>query len=434
MAVEVQMPKLGATMEKGIIVGWLKNEGDPVKIGEPILEIMTDKINIEVEATNEGVLLKKLYEADAEVEVLVPIAYIGEPGEVIDKMEEERLENDLTSPDENKELDHQMNNGLASRSFLVETKIRRTPAAVKLAKTHGINLSQIKGSGPNQRIQLKDVEVFIKNSSISISPLAKKITHRQQIDRSTIETTNSKIRREDVVKAIPQKHISTINYNGIRKVVGERMLKSANTAPHVTLNTEVDMTKVIEIRNLLIDKIVKKTGFKLSFTEMIVKSTAHVLRSHPMLNSSLNGNQIDLHTDINIGLAVAIPNGLIVPVIRNADQKGLAELTEESKKLANNARDNRLTADELSGGTFTISNLGMYAVDSFTPIINQPEAAILGVGRIRDQVVSINGAIVVRPIMSLSLSFDHRIVDGAPAAHFLTDLKEILENPFELMV
>lgn len=434
MAVEVQMPKLGATMEKGIIVGWLKNEGDPVKIGEPILEIMTDKINIEVEATNEGVLLKKLYEADAEVEVLVPIAYIGEPGETIDTMSDEPLEKDLTSPDENKELEHQMNNGIASQSFLVETKIRRTPAAVKLAKTHGINLSQIKGSGPNQRIQLKDVEVFIKNSSISISPLAKKIIDRQQIERSTIETNNSKIRREDIVKAIPQKPISTINYNGIRKVVGERMLKSANTAPHVTLNTEVDMTKVIEIRNLLIDKIVKKTGFKLSFTEFIVKSTAHVLRSHLMLNSSLNGNQIDLHTDINIGLAVAIPNGLIVPVIRNADQKGLAELTEESKKLANNARDNRLTADELSGGTFTISNLGMYAVDSFTPIINQPEAAILGVGRIRDQVVGVNGEIEIRPIMSLSLSFDHRIVDGAPAAHFLTELKKILENPFELMV
>lgn len=434
MAVEVQMPKLGATMEKGTIIAWLKDEGDSIKIGDPILEIMTDKINMEVEATSEGILLKKLYEADEEVPVLVPIAYIGEPGEKVEELSDDKAENGLTAGDESVEQKIQPLKQEPIHFDKVETKIRRTPAALKLAKSHGIDLGQVKGTGPNQRIHLQDVERFINHSRIAITPLAKKIAAAQQIDTTAIKTSNQKIQKEDVNKVIPRKRVNTINYNGIRKVVGERMAKSANTAPHVTLHTEVDMTKAMEMRQLLLEKIKRRTGYRLSYTEIIVKAVAHTLKLHPMLNASLIGDHIELYEEIHIGVAVAIPNGLIVPVIRHADQKGLAQLTEDSKKLTKSARDNRLISDDLSGGTFTISNLGMYAVDCFTPIINQPEAAILGVGKIREQVVSVNGKIEVRPMMSLSLSFDHRIVDGAPAAHFLTDLKEILENPYELMV
>jgi pyruvate dehydrogenase E2 component (dihydrolipoamide acetyltransferase) len=435
MVVEVQMPKLGATMEMGTIIEWLKNEGDIVEIGEPILEIMTDKINIEVEAISQGVLLKKLYEADTEVPVLVPIAYIGEPGETIEEESTVQLEKDIAENklSENQEQG-QTNRQPSSQTLVAGAKIRRTPAALKLAKIQGVDLSKVKGSGPNQRIHVKDVEMFIKNQNAMITPLAKKVASEQSIDTAAIQSATSKIQKEDVIREIPRKRSSSVNYNGIRKIVGDRMAISASTAPHVTLNTEVDMAKVIEIRNLLLEKIKSRTGYRLSFTEIIIKSVAYALKAHPMLNASLNGKQIDLHSDINIGLAVAIPNGLVVPVIRNVDKKGLAELTEESKKLAKNARENRLNSDDLTGGTFTISNLGMYAIDSFTPIINQPESGILGVGRIREQVVSINGAIEVRPQMSLSLSFDHRVIDGAPAAHFLTDLKEILENPYELMV
>lgn len=435
MAVVVQMPKLGATMERGTILEWLKDEGDSVEIGEPILEIMTDKINMEVEAVSQGVLLKKLYEADTEVPVLVPIAYIGEPGETILEEPIVQSKNETTVNKADEACESEKGTGQPDpQTFLTESKIRRTPVALKFAKSHGVDLRHVKGSGPNQRIQLMDVEMYFKKqSSIAITPLAEKMAIDQNVDIAAIQS-GAKIQKDDVVTKIPSKLTNSINYNGIRKVVGERMAMSVNTAPHVTLHTEVDMTKAIEIRTALLETIKNKTGSRLSFTEIIIKSVAKALKAHPMVNASLNGNKIDLHDDVNIGLAVAIPNGLIVPVIRNADQKGLAELTKESKQLAKQARENRLGAEALSGGTFTISNLGMYAVDAFTPIINQPESAILGVGRIREQVVSINGSIEVRPQMALSLSFDHRVIDGAPAAHFLTDLREILENPYELMV
>lgn len=429
MAVEVLMPKLGATMEKARIIQWFKQEGDSVQIGEPILEIMTDKINMEVEATNEGILIKKLYEEDTEVPVLDVIAYIGETDESI---EEKTKEKPALLCSENK--DH-------SRKFIIDTvistpsspelKVRRTPAALKLAQIHGIDLRRVKGTGAYNRIHVQDVELYIKSQKNATS-LAEKIAIDQNINLTNI--SSSKIGKEDVLHHIPKKVSHSIPYNGIRKVVGDRMVNSVNQVPHVTLNTEVDMTKASELRSFLLDKIQKKTGLRLSYTEIIVKSVAHALSFHPMMNASLNGNQIDMHSEINIGLAVAIPNGLVVPVITNADQLGLAELTVKSKKLAKLARENRLSLGQMQSGTFTISNLGMYAVDSFTPIINQPESAILGVGRVKEQVVSINGAIEVRPQMSLSLSFDHRVVDGAPAAHFLTDLKNILENPYELFI
>jgi pyruvate dehydrogenase E2 component (dihydrolipoamide acetyltransferase) len=436
MPVEVLMPKLGATMEKGTIIEWLKNEGDPVEIGEPILEIMTDKIGMEVEASASGILLKKLYEKDAEVPVMVPIAYIGEPGEKIEA--KTVVDQEIQIKKDKKVIQHEESNQTGENLYQtnnVDSKPRRTPAALKLARQHGIDLRKIKGSGPNNRIHVKDVELFIQNSK-KLTPLAKKIAENTKVDTNSIPVSLNykKVRKEDVIKEIPRNGARSVKYYGIRKIVGERMVQSIHTAPHVTLSTEVDMTAAIDLRKRLIDKIQAITGYRLSFTEIIVKCVAHTLKAHPMLNASLIGDQIEIHSDINIGIAVAIPNGLIVPVIKNADQKGLALLTEESKKMVKSARENTLTSEKLSGGTFTISNLGMYEIDTFTPIINQPESAILGVGRIRDQVVSVNSSIEIRPQMTLSLSFDHRIIDGAPAAQFLTDLKEILENPYELMV
>lgn len=435
MAHDVLMPKLGATMETGTIITWFKEEGDSIEVGEPILEIMTDKINMEVEATNSGILLKKIYDNDTEVPVLVPIAYIGQPGEIITEDENIQAEFEKEAATEKIESeDSERNVELHTHTLLVDTKIRRTPAALKLAKNHGVDLRKVQGSGPKSRIHQIDVQRFIEKTIRPISPLAQKMATQHNLNPSTIQSTNTKIKKEDVLSQLSQVQSNTINYNGIRKVVGERMASSSQTVPHVTLNTEVDMTNAIQLRQALMERITRKTGYRLSYTEIIIKSVAHALTLHPMLNASLNGNVIELHSDVNIGLAVAIPNGLVVPVIRNADKFGFAELTEESKLLAKKARDNKITPSDLQGGTFTISNLGMYAVDSFTPIINQPESAILGVGRIKEQVVSINGKIEARPFMSLSLSFDHRVIDGAPAAHFLTDLKEILENPYELMV
>jgi pyruvate dehydrogenase E2 component (dihydrolipoamide acetyltransferase) len=431
MAVEVQMPKLGATMEKGTIIEWLKEEGEQVKIGEPLLEIMTDKINIEVEATSEGVLLKKLYEADTEVPVFETIAYIGKVGEQIEPTQTNAPQPTSIQDKEEKVIPTEK---VEVQTRLLPQKIRRTPAALKLARSHGVDLREISGTGPNNRIQVRDVECYLENQKTNITPLARSIATKAGIDIQDIKTSSPKITKDDVVKEISIKKRNVVAYKGIRKVIGERMAESSRTVPHVTLHSTIDMVKAIELRNQLLDKIQTQTGSRLSYTEILIKSVAHAMKKHPMVNASLQGNEVNIHDEINIGLAVAIPNGLVVPVIRNADQKGLSILTAESKKLASLAKSNQLTTEHLQGGTFTISNLGMYAIDSFTPIINSPETAILGVGQIQEKVVSRNGVIEARPQMTLSLSFDHRVIDGAPAAHFLTDLKEILENPYELLI
>ncbi|MDQ0219143.1 2-oxo acid dehydrogenase subunit E2 [Peribacillus cavernae] len=435
MAEQVLMPKLGATMEKGTILDWMKNEGDRVEKGEPILEIMTDKINLEVEATTSGILLKRLFDVDTEVAVLEPIAYIGEEGEEFGDLRNKRTE-DLkeeivpvvagTVPSTGTEIE---------TDFNVINKPRKTPAANKLAKDNGINLRQIKGTGPNNRIHAKDVELFI-NSKQRVSPLASKLANDQNIDLANIKGTgaNGKIVTKDIVKNSPILQNQTIQYAGMRKVIGERMVQSVTTVPHVTLTSEVEMTAAIELRTKLLDKISKVTGYRLSYTEIFIKAVAQALKAHKMVNASLNGNTIELHSEVNIGLAVAVPNGLVVPVIRNADTLGLSALTEENKRIVKLARENKLSPENFAGGTFTISNLGMYAVDAFTPIINQPQSAILGIGRIREKVVSNNGSFAARQFVTLSLSFDHRVIDGAPAAEFLTELKNLLENPYELMV
>ncbi|MBT2727445.1 2-oxo acid dehydrogenase subunit E2 [Bacillus sp. ISL-75] len=435
MAEQVLMPKLGATMEKGTILEWMKNEGDRVEKGEPILEIMTDKINLEVEATTSGILLKRLYNVDEEVAVLEPIAYIGQADETIKdmrntvseglKVEVEPLaENTAPSIGTEKQPNF---NGI--------NKPRRTPSANKLAKDNGIDLRQIKGTGPNHRIQVRDVELYISNQQ-KVTPLASKLANYNNINLANIQGTgaNEKIVSSDVLNNQPISKNQTLQYIGLRKVIGERMVQSVTTVPHVTLTSEVEMTAGIELRTKLLDKILKVSGHRLSYTEIFIKAAATALKTHKLVNSSLNGNTIEILSEVNIGVAVAVPNGLVVPVIRNADRKGLAALTEENKRIVKQARENKLAPENLAGGTFTISNLGMYAVDAFTPIINQPQSAILGIGRIREKVVSENGSFAAKQFVTLSLSFDHRVIDGAPAAEFLTELKNLIENPYELMV
>lgn len=222
--------------------------------------------------------------------------------------------------------------------------------------------------------------------------------------------------------------------SGMRKVIADRMVQSKQTAPHVTMASEVDMSRVKELRISLLPIVEKQTGFRLSYTEILMKATAVALARHPQINVSLEGDEIVQHNYVHLGLAVAIPDGLLVPVIKDVLAKGLAELTQNAKEIGQRARDNKLLPEQMRGSTFTISNVGMYAVDMFTPVINQPESAILGVGRMNDKPVVVSGSVEIRPMMTLSLSFDHRVIDGAPAAAFLTELKDILENPYELLV
>jgi pyruvate dehydrogenase E2 component (dihydrolipoamide acetyltransferase) len=269
------------------------------------------------------------------------------------------------------------------------------------------------------------------------------MAHTYQVDIEAINGTgvNGKIVKDDVAQVLNSSNMKTQDVirrgkklSGMRKVIGERMHNSVNTAPHVTLTSDIDMTEVKVLRNQLLPVIEKQTGYRLSFTEVIVKATGLVLSHYPNVNASFVDDEIVYNEAVNIGLAVSVVDGLLVPVLKNVNNKGLGALTAEAKEIGKQAREQRLQPEQMKGSTFTISNLGMYAIDAFTPIINLPETAILGIGRIQDKPVVINQAIEIRPMMTVSLSFDHRVIDGAPAAEFLTELKRVLEKPFELLV
>lgn len=447
MVAKVQMPQLGASMERGTIMKWFKKEGDRVTTGEPLVEIMTDKTNMEIEAEVSGVLLQICTNVDEEVAVHHVIAYIGEAGENVSDAPPKVATAEPIESHAVAQLQTTEPSGETAPFMGNTNKPRRTPAARQLAVSHGIDLRDVKGSGPNGRIHRVDVEKEIAGASPSLkaTPLARKVAEEFGIRLSEVTGTGmqGKIVRDDVLGVTERVPVATevqelegeiVKLAGMRKVIAQRMVQSAFTAPHVTLTTEVDMLQAVELRNKLLPLIEKTTGERLSYTEIIMKAVAHALRKHPIMNASLQGEQIVLHHQVSIGLAVSVPNGLLVPVVRNADQQGLASLTKDCKRLGKLAREGKLTPDQMSGGTFTITNLGMYDVDVVTPIINQPESAILGVGRIRERAVGVNGAIQLRPMMTLSLSCDHRIIDGAPAAAFLTEVKELLENPYLVMV
>ncbi|WP_047982682.1 dihydrolipoamide acetyltransferase family protein [Ornithinibacillus contaminans] len=445
MAKEVFMPKLSSTMAVGTLLQWFKEEGDTVEVGEPLFEIMTDKINIEVESYEEGILLKKYYQEDDEIPVNTVIGYIGGLEEVVPESPPLGNETDQEIADnqEVKTIDEKLQ--LSEGDSIELDKIRATPSARRIAREHEVALNTIQGTGPKGRIQERDVLQAVSNNKTLVTPLANKIAQEHHLDLNLVTGTGAqgKIEKQDVISFIEgkdQQHTNQTNtgervkLKGLRKAIADKMLASVRSIPHVTLTSDVDMSKAMNLRKSLLPVVERQTGYRLSYTEIIMKTVAQVLENHPKINASLVDNEIVTNHDVNIGLAVALENGLIVPSIKQVNKKGLAELTKVSKELGEKARANKLTPDEMSGSTFTISNLGMYAIDGFTPIINPPETAILGVGRIVEKPVVIAGSVEVRPMMVLSLSFDHRVIDGAPAAAFLTELKNSLEEPYSLLV
>ncbi|UYO36626.1 2-oxo acid dehydrogenase subunit E2 [Bacillus zhangzhouensis] len=440
MPKEIFMPKLSSTMEVGTLLQWFKEEGDSVEIGEPLFEIMTDKINIEVEAYDDGIFLKKYYEADDQIPVNAVIGYIGEANEQVPS--EPPAQSDEDSPGSSELSSSDTASSSSTEAGKTDEKVRATPAARKMAKDHHVAIHEVSGTGPKGRVQKRDVEAAVHSSEKDqrVSPLAEKVAAREGINLANVAGSGAhgKIMKSDVTAAAVQtaesSPVKIQKLAGMRKVIADRMSQSAFTAPHVTLTSEIDMTKAKEVRKQLLPAIEKETGYRLSFTEIIIHAVSNVLTRHSHINMTFEQNELHFHDDVHIGLAVAVKDGLMVPVISHANQKGLKQLTKEAKEIGRNARDQKLLPDQLKGSTFTISNLGMYAIDTFTPIINQPEVAILGVGRIQEKPVVVDGDIQVRPMMGVSLSFDHRVVDGAPAAAFLTDLKKVLEQPFELLM
>lgn len=430
MAAELLMPKLGMTMEEGTIVKWSKQVGDKVAEGEILLEIMTDKVNMEVEAPATGEVLAILVAEGDIVAVNTPIAYIGQPGEKVG-----------TAPVAPAPAPAPVAAAAPAASVTTaaigpEGKIKSSPAAKRVAREEHIDLRQVPPTGPGGRIIEKDVRNF------KASPLAQKIAQDKGVDLPAVTGTGigGKIMKADVEAAVQapaaaQKPAAKANrkpLTGLRKAIAKNMTE-AWEAPHVTLNTEADMSGMVALRKQIIPGIEKRTGLKPSYNDLIIKVVAKALRENPTINSRFYSDGVEACEEVNVGMAVAIPNGLVVPVIKNADTLSVEQIAQATKGLAARARDGKLAPDEMSGGTFTVSNLGMFGIDTFTPIINKPEIAILGVGRMLDKPAVKDGEIVIQPRISLSLSFDHRVVDGAEAAKFLGRIRELLEDYLQLI-
>ncbi len=411
MATEIRMPQLGLTMEEGTIAKWLKREGDKVSVGDLLVEITTDKLSNEIESEVDGYLLKIVAQEGEDIPVKGLIAIIGEEGEKIDLAVDDKIE--ATKDELKVEL-----TGIASKeedkSAVTETgRIKASPLAKKTAKDLKIDLMELTGTGPGGRIVQRDVLAAAEKKKLQ-PPIEETIPAPQPVTVTEVPG--------DIVKPL----------SNMRKVIGKRMQANKQIAPHVTITTEVNVDKTIALRNKL---NAKNLEAKFSYTDILIKMSATALRNYPVMNSSITEDSFIIHDRVNIGVAVALDEGLIVPVIRDADRKGLKAISTETKELIAKARENTLSPDEMSGATFTISNLGNYDVDGFTPVINLPEAAILGVGRIvRKPIVNENDEIVPASMMVLSLSFDHRVVDGATAAEFLKKLKGYLEDPDNMYV
>jgi pyruvate dehydrogenase E2 component (dihydrolipoamide acetyltransferase) len=367
-------------MKTGTVAQWFKKEGETVQKGEPIVEVLSEKVTYDVETPESGTLRKILALEGTDVPVDEAIGIITAPNEQISDAEivsgvvAKKAEEIVAAPEEE----------IIEKT---EERVAASPAAKRLAREHGIlDLTQIKGSGPEGRIVEEDVKKFIEGT---------------KTQRGVKET---------------------IPLAGIRKTTAERLSLSARTAPHATVTMEVDMTNAVKLH--------KET--QASYTEILLKAVAKALREQPTMNATLEDGQIKIFEDVNVGVAVATEKGLIVPVIREADKKSLNEIASVLKELVEKAREGKLTREDITSGTFTLTNLGMYGVDVFIPIINPPETAILGVGRMTEKPVVVNSQVVIKPVMQLSLVFDHRIVDGAPAAQFLQKVKKNLESALKV--
>ncbi|MDN5336790.1 MAG: hypothetical protein PWR02_1816 [Synergistales bacterium] len=403
MAVVVTMPKLGLTMTSGSVAKWHKTEGDKVEKGEVILEVATEKITYKVEATENGVLRKILVQPGVNVPIGTPLAVVAGPDEDISHLLEETPAPAEPEKQAKEEAPPQVEEAKPTGE---KVPVKATPIAKKIAKEHGIDLSIVTGTGPGGRIVEKDVLDFIESR--------KKAPTAQPAPKPGVGAP----------KRVP--------LSEIRQVIAERMSTSWKNSPMVTINADVDCGAIKKLREDLKEAF-KARGLNLSYNYIFIKACAVALKEMPMLNSCLEGNEVLLHEEINIGLAVATDEALLVPVVKDAGGKNLYEIAAAGDSLIEKARTGGLSLDDVSGGTFTITNLGMFAVRDFTPIINPPQCAILGVGEMKDRPCVWCDQIVPRPMLTLSLTFDHRIVDGAQGAMFLKRIKELLENPLLLL-
>lgn len=440
MAQEVLLPKLGLTMTEGTIDEWKFKEGEFVKKGDILYSVSTDKLTNDVEADTEGVLLKILVPAGETAACKAVVAYLGEAGETI-------AEASAQTKTEEKPQEQMGKTTTESSATPIREGILASPAAKKLAKEKNIELGLIMGTGPNGRITLQDVEDYIANpqpvnceEKTKTSPTAAKLAEELGVDIETI-TTDGRVMKKDVLAAanvetstvptVGSNDQQPVKVNALRRSIAANMALSWQTSPRVTYTHPVDTTAMKEMRDKL--KVAcKDDNVKLTFNHIIMKMTAKVLMEFPDVNASFADNMLTRHTHANVGLAVAKGDGLIVPNVKGVETKSLIEVAKETEDLIEATRSGSIAMEDMTGGTFTISNLGPYGITNFSPIINQPELAILGVCDMVETPVVRNGQIEIRPMMNLCLTADHRVVDGVMAAKFLKRLCDLLENPYLL--
>lgn len=467
MAEIIIMPKLGFNMDEGKLVEWYKNEGDAVKKGEPLFSVETDKTNMDIEATGDGVVKALLINAGDKIPVTLPIAVVAGADEdasaLIAQAKAELADGGVAveageAPAAAAPAKEEAKKAAALAAADGKRKI--TPRARRVAAENDLDLAtaDIVGTGWEGGICEKDVLEYLASNKVKISPVAKAMADAEGVDISAIKGTgaNGKIMKSDIEAALAAKPaaaaagaavqeaqfsadgkeiLEEIPYAGVRKVIGDRLAQSKFTAPHLYFTQKVDLTELLKLRKQVNDAQDKKT----SVTDYIARATVIALQKYPEMNASLIGDKIVKYKSVNLGIAVASPTGLIVPNVKNAQNLSVVELSKASTPLFDKARAGKLAYDEYNGGTFTISNLGMFGIENFTAIINPPEVGILAISSTKDEpAVIVNAAgekeIAIRPMMNIQLTVDHRLIDGLLAAQFVTEIKKLLESPISLMV
>ena len=449
MAEKVIMPKQGLQMTEGTIRNWLIKEGETCEEGKPLFEMETDKLTITMDSPASGTLLKIVRGEGETVPITEIIAVIWTPGEDISAILKEAAAQNNAASQETEAPSGEapaaqapseaaaIIDGAAQSTPKIPGKFT-TPRARMRAAEKGTDIASIPGSGPEGLVIEKDVLSYVPQQAPSpkATPLAKKMAELEGVDLKDAKGTGSygKITKNDIMAAV-QARVEAVTGNAVRetrvvpmsnmrKVIARRMVESLQTEAQLQHMVTVDMTNAGKLREAY-----KKKGKKVSYNDIVLLATSRALMEFPMLNASVDGDNIVYHDYVNLGMAVAVKEGLIVPNLKNADLMHLEEISAMAKELAGKAKDNTLQLSEMTEGTFTVSNLGMYGLDSFTGIINPPESGIIALGKIQETPVVVDHEIAIRPMMSMTLSYDHRVVDGAPAAEFLVRVKEYIEEP-----
>lgn len=442
---DVILPMLGETMNDGVIVEWMKAMGEPVKRGDVLFAVETDKAILEVEASAEGFLREILTPAGERVPVLAVVARLTDTmDEPLGPARQQKAAEPVSGPVAPPSVEPPVPAPDAPGRLFA------TPRARKLAEEEGVDLAKIVGTGQGGRIVEKDVAAYLA-AALKVTPVARRLAESLDVDVNAVAGTGpaGRVTKEDVLKASPRvseaaplpslaapsappaRVLVETPMTGVRAIIAQRMHTSHVTTAPTSLTVEVDATPFAALREKLKTRFVKELGFNISYNDLLMVITAKALRRFPAVNARLDEAAGVIHQldEINISLAMDTKRGLIVPVVRDVDRKGLLEIARITNDLVQRTRAGKVLPDELAGGTFTITNLGMYDIDAFAPIINLPEIAILGVGRIQDKPAVYNGEICIRKLMWMSLTFDHRLVDGGPASRFLQYIKQLVEDP-----